>query len=236
MRTAEFIERELWDDARDVLFRCWREGRGATEGFAEDYALLAAGLLDLYEVTFDARWLSWAARVQATMDALFWDEAAGGWFNSAAGATDIVLRLKEDSDGAEPSPSSIAAANLLRLAAIFHDDTARARALRAIGAFQARWLEMPHALPEMLCAVERGLEPPRQAVLAGDPGAADFQALAAVVRERPGPRRALVHAGPALPWTAAMTPRDGRASAYVCEDFSCQAPVTEPAELRRLLA
>ncbi|MEI6862096.1 MAG: thioredoxin domain-containing protein, partial [Verrucomicrobiota bacterium] len=208
---------------------------GGTEGFAEDYALLAAGLLDLYELTFDAHWLRWAARVQAKMDALFWDEVEGGWFNSVAGATDVVLRLKEDSDGAEPSPSSIAAANLLRLSAIFHDDGARARAVRAIEAFQARWLQMPQALPEMLCAVERALEPPRQAVLAGDPAAADFQALAAVVREGPGPRRALVQAGPELPWTVPMIPRDGRATVYVCENFRCQAPVSDPAELRRLL-
>jgi uncharacterized protein YyaL (SSP411 family) len=236
VRAAEFIERELYDVTRGVLFRCWRGGRGASEGFAEDYAFLIAGLLDLYEATFDARWLRWAEKLQHTMDAKFWDEAGGGYFNSAADAADIVLRLKEDHDGAEPSPNSIAAANLLRLAAIFHDDTRRARALRTIEALRPRWSQAPHALPEMLCAIERALEPPRQIVLAGDPAAPGFQALAAVAREKPGPRRALVHAGSALPWTLAMTPRDGQATAYVCEDFACQPPVTTPEELRRLLA
>jgi uncharacterized protein YyaL (SSP411 family) len=252
VHAAEFIKRELWDDARGVLFRCWRDpsaklgstlltaggtgGRGAAEGFAEDYAYLIAGLLDLYEATFDARWLHWARRLQTMMDNLFWDDAAGGYFNSAAGAADIVLRLKEDHDGAEPSPSSIAAANLLRLAALFHDDTARARALRCLGAFRARWTRSPHALPEMLCAIERALEPPRHIVLAGDPAAPDFRALAAVARERPGLRRALVRTDAvALPWTAVMTPRDGRATAYVCESFACQPPATTPDELRRLL-
>jgi hypothetical protein len=253
IRAAEFIERELHDAARGVLFRCWRGGRGASEGFAEDYALLIAGLLDLYEATFDARWLRWAERLQQTMDALFWDESGGGYFNSAANATDLVLRLKEDHDGAEPSPNSIAAANLLRLAAIFAPHEAlessevgrvvpnapipahRTRALRTIGSLQERWSAAPHALPEMLCAIERALEPPRQLVLAGDPAAPDFQALVAVARERPGPRRTLIHAGPSLPWTTAMAPRDGRATAYLCEDFACRPPVTEPTELRRLL-
>jgi uncharacterized protein YyaL (SSP411 family) len=237
VRAAEFVERELWDDTRGVLFRSWRNGRGAAEGFAEDYAFLAAGLLDLYEATFDARWLLWARRVQAGLDAQFWDEAAGGYFNSANGAADIVLQLKEDHDGAEPAPNSIAAANLLRLAALFHDDAARARALRTIGALRPRWTQSPHALPEMLCAIERALEPPRHLVLAGDPAASDFRALAAVARERPGPRRALVCAdATALPWTAGMTLRDGRATACLCENYTCQAPVTTADELRRLLA
>ena len=235
-RAAEFLQRELWDDARGVLFRCWRDGRGASEGFAEDYAFLVAGLLELYEATFDVRWLRWARRLQATMDQLFWDDAAGGYFNSAAGAADIVLRLKEDHDGAEPSPNSLAAASLLRFAAIFHDDAARARALRTIESLRPRWSQTPHALPELLCAIERALEPPRQIVLAGDPASPEFQALAAVACERPGPRRALVRAdADALPWTAAMTPRDGHATAYVCENFTCQAPVTTPADLRGLL-
>jgi len=255
IRTAEFIERELHDPARGILYRCWRDGRSASEGFAEDYAFLIAGLLDLYEATFDARWLLWAERLQRTMDALFWDEEGGGYFNSAANAADIVLRLKEDHDGAEPSPNSIAAANLLRLAAIFapHEglessmggrvapgalgsSSPRDHALRTIAGLRARWSAAPHALPEMLCAIERALEPPRQLVLAGDPAAPDFQALAAVARERPGPRRALIHAGPALPWTAAMIPRDGQPTAYICEEFTCRPPVTTPAELRRLLA
>ncbi|MEY2880186.1 MAG: hypothetical protein RLZZ15_2566 [Verrucomicrobiota bacterium] len=253
IRAAEFVERELWDGARGVLFRCWREGRGAAEGFAEDYAFFTQGLLDLYEATFDARWLAWAEKLQVKMDELFWDEARGGFFNSAAGDPHLVLRLKEDYDGAEPAPSSVAALNLLRLGAIFQDGAAapsprlptdaagaprlhRARGVRCIEALRAQWMRAPHALPQMLCALELALEPPRHVVLAGDPAAVDFRALAAVLHERLGPRRAILHAGPAVPWTVAMTPLGGRATAYVCEAFACQAPVTEPAALRRLLA
>ena len=235
VRAAEFVERELHDASRGVLFRCWREGRGAAEGFAEDYAYFVQGLLDLYEASFDARWLVWALKLQAKMDELFWDVDRGGYFNSAAGDPYLVLRLKEDYDGAEPAPSSVAALNLLRLAAIFHDDARRERGVRCIEAFRAQWTRAPHALPQMLCALELALEPPRHVVLAGDPAAEDFRALATVLHERLGPRRTILRAGAAVPWTSAIAPVDGRVAAYVCEDFTCQLPVTEPAALRHLL-
>jgi len=236
IRAAEFVERELWNAERGVLFRCWREGRGATEGFAEDYAFFVQGLLDLYEASFDVRWLAWAVKLQAKMDELFWDVERGGYFNSAAGDPHLVLRLKEDYDGAEPAPSSVAALNLLRLGAIFHDEARRERGVRCIEAFRAQWARAPHALPQMLCALELALEPPRHVVLAGDPHAEDFQALAAVLSEKLEPRRTILRADAAVPWTVAMSPVGGRAAAYVCEDYTCQRPVTEPAELRRRLA
>jgi uncharacterized protein len=243
---AEFIERELFDAKRGVLYRNYREGRGANEAFAEDYAYLIAGLLDLYEATFDARWLRWAEGLQQVMDALFWDAEHGGYFNSRADDASIVLRLKEDYDGAEPSPNSVAAANLLRFSALFHDDAARERALDTIEALRAQWAKAPHALPELLCAIERALELPRQVVLAGDPAAVDFRALAAELRAKPGPHRAVLAApgddeagvwlAKRAPWLANMKPAaDGRARAFVCERFTCQAPVATAEELRRVL-
>ncbi len=245
VRAAEFIERELFDAKRGVLYRNFRDGRGANEGFAEDYAYLIGGLIDLYEATFDARWLRWAEGLQQVMDALFWDEAHGGYFNSRADDASIVLRLKEDYDGAEPSPSSVAAANLLRMAALFHDDALRERALRTIEALRPQWSKTPHALPAMLCAIERALELPRQVVLAGDPESPGLRALAAVLHEKAGPHRAVLasprddEAGRWLagraPWLAGMQPgADGAARAYVCEHFTCQAPVGTVEELRAL--
>ena len=241
---AEFIRRELYDEGRGVLYRCYREGRGANEGFAEDYAYLVVGLLDLYEATFDVRWLQWAERLQATMNTLFWDEADGGYFNSRAGDASIVLRLKEDYDGAEPSPNSLATANLLRLAAILQDENLRSLARRTIEALRHQWSKIPHALPELLCAIERALDAPSQVVMAGDPQSADFRALTAVVREKLGARRTLLAADGGegqrwlsvrAPWLVDMGMRDGRAAAYVCVGQTCQAPVTTPAELRHSL-
>ncbi len=244
VRAAEFLRRELANDAGDVLFRCWRGSRGASEGFAEDYAYLVQGLLDLHEASFDLRWLQWAERLQGTMDARFWDEERGGYYNSPAGDAAIVLRLKEDYDGAEPAPSSVAALNLLRLAALLNDEALGRKAIRTLAAFQAQWSRAPQALPAMLCAVAFALEPARQVVLVGDPAREDFRALAAPLHEQLGPRRVvLAITGEAerawlaarVPWLAEMRSVGGQATAYVCEHFTCQAPVTTAADLRRLL-
>ena len=108
-RAAEFLERELFDAESGVLYRSWRMGRGSAEAFAEDYAFLIQGLLDLYEAGFDLRRLKWAERLQHTMDVRFWDAERGGYFTSQAGDPHIVLRLKESYDGAEPAASSVAA-------------------------------------------------------------------------------------------------------------------------------
>lgn len=244
-RTAEFVERELHDRERGVLYRVWRDGRGAAEGFAEDYACLIQGLLDLYEAGFETRWLRWAERLQRTMDEVFWDEAEGGYFNSRAGAPDIVLRLKEDYDGAEPAASSVAAMNLLRLGAILDAPGERGyaeRGRRTLAAFRDRWAETPHALPQMLCALELALAPAGHVVLAGDRTSRAFRELAAVLHEKLGPRRALLAVDETdawlaerVPWAAALRPRNGRPTAFVCEDFACREPVDTPAALRLLL-
>ena len=273
VRAAEFIRRELYDAERGVLYRSWREGRSNIEGFAEDYAALIQGLLDLYEASFAHRWLEWAVELQTQMDARFWDESSGGYFNSRADDAGIIVRLKENYDGAEPAPGSIAAMNLLRLGWMLGsgvERTARAvapgslpgeprpdgsagrlalpyreRALQTIESLRGQWSGVAHALPQLLCALEMALTSPRTVVLAGDPQSADFRALAAVLSEQLGPRRALLCAdggagqrwlAQRMPYLAEMKPLGGRATAYVCEDFSCRQPVNDPGELRRLLA
>jgi uncharacterized protein YyaL (SSP411 family) len=249
VRTAEFLRRELYDEGTGVLYRSYREGRSDVSGFAEDYAFLVQGLLDLYEASFELRWLQWAERLQAKMDELFWDTDAGGYFNSRADDPSIIARLKEDYDGAEPAPGSVAALNLLRLDAMLGSAGAgmmhyRDRAVRCIEAFRSQWGNTPQTLPQTLCALEVAGEPPRTVVLAGDLLADDFWALAAVLHERLGPRRALLAADGGeghtwlvarRPYLAEMAPIGGHAAAYVCEDFTCRQPVTDPATLRELL-
>jgi uncharacterized protein YyaL (SSP411 family) len=139
----------------------------------------------------------------------------------------------------------VAALNLLRLDWMMGLAGARERAVKTIEALRPQWTAMPQGLPQLLCAIELVVDAPRTVVLAGDPAAADFQALAAVLAESLGPRRALLCAdgGPGQQWLAAkrpylahMKPVGGRATAYVCENFACQAPVTGPAELRAQLS
>jgi hypothetical protein len=231
-----------------VLFRSWREGRSQIAGFAEDYACLVQGLLDLYEAGFDIRWLQWAVKLQAKMDGLFWDADGGGYFNSRADDPTVIVRLKEDYDGAEPASNSVALMNLMRLDAMLGLKGAREKALRIIGALERQWRRAPQALPQLLCGFELALTEPRTVVFAGDPGSADFKALVAVLHEQLSLRRSLLAVDSSAKgeagrhwlaghrsYLAGMKPIGGRATAYVCENFTCKQPSTGPDDLRRLL-
>ncbi len=221
-RAAEFLRAELTTPEGDLL-RTWRDGRAAIPAFAEDHACLIAGLLDLYEATFERPWLDWALDLQTRLDARFFDGT------SYPGSTDadplVPLRLRDDYDGAEPAASSVAAQNLLRLAAMTHDDALRERARTVVESFATILARMPSAVPQMLCALDQLLAPPAQAVVAGTPGDPEFDALAARVRPEFAPNRVLLRAGDTAA-TADMTPLNGRATLYVCENFTCQAPIT----------
>jgi uncharacterized protein YyaL (SSP411 family) len=253
---ARFLERELFDSARGVLRRSWLDGRAGVEGFAEDYACVIAGLLDLHQATLEPRWLRLAETLQATMDRLFWDEAEGGYFATPAGS-ELVLRLKDDYDGAEPTASSVALSNLVRLSVLAgesagsagsaepqlgHADaslplTHRDRARRLAEAFRSQWAGAPHALPVLLCGLADLLSEPAHVVLSGDPRDPAWAALAEAVHAAP-PFSAPVHLlTPACAaWAAELGPRDGRPTAYFCRDYACQAPVQDPAALRALFS
>jgi uncharacterized protein len=245
LRAAAFAQRELLDDPGGLPRRSWRRGKGSGPGFAEDCAFLIQAWLDLYEATFDEAWIQSAQGLQRAFDAQFWDPAKGGYFNSAAGAADVVVRLKEDYDGAEPAATSTAALNLFRLSSLTMNDAAREQGRRAIAAFRGRWEEAPQAMPQLLCAFESALEPPRHIVLTGDPSSQGFAALVSVCHEKAGPRRTLIaldgtkssrawFAGLA-PWVESMGAKKGAPVAYVCEEFVCRAPARTPDELRKVL-
>ena len=247
LRCARFIQRELFDPARAVLRRSWREGAATIDGFAEDYACVIAGLLDLHQATLDPQWLRFAEKLQATLDALFWDEAEGGYFSAPAG-TELVLRLKDDYDGAEPAASSVAVSNLVRLSVLAGEPAAtaspdaalapyRARAVRTVEGLRAQWSGAPHALPVLLCGLADLLAEPAHVVLAGDPRDPAFTALASAVHAAP-PFSAPLHllTPDCARWAADMPALEGRPTAYLCRDLACQTPVTSSAALRAQLA
>src|SRR5207237_4925303 len=102
-RAANFIRKQLWDASRRILYRNYREGRSDIEGFADDYAFVIQGLLDLYEASFDIEWLKFAIELQAMQDQQFLDEANGGYFSKSGKDKNVVLRMKDDNDSAEPA-------------------------------------------------------------------------------------------------------------------------------------
>jgi uncharacterized protein YyaL (SSP411 family) len=234
-RAAEFIRRNLWADG--ILFRSYREGRSNIEGFADDYAFVIHALVDLYEATFEIEWLEFAVELQNAMDHLFWDDANGGYFSTSGKDASVVLRMKDDNDSAEPAASSAAALNLLRLAQIFNRDDWRERAEKTINAFAPTLNAFPSAMPQMLVALDYSLATPKQVVIAGKIDNDDTRALAREVHRVFLPNKVVLLANEYFDSEAirAMKPINGKAAGYVCEDFTCKAPVTEPEALRTLL-
>ena len=244
-RAAEFIRANIYDESRQILFRSYREGRGEVEGFADDYAFVIQGLLDLYEASFETRWLKFALELQRQMDALFWDNENGGYFTVTGHDHNILLRMKEDNDSAEPAASSVAALNLARLAAIRSDAELLARAKKTVNAFARQLSHFPSALPQMLVAFDFLEGSPRQIVIAGYSDSPGTKALLVEVHRHFLPNRVLLLAdgaegqsylGETNEAIRAMSMVGGKPAAYVCENFTCKTPVTDVNELRGMLA
>ncbi len=242
---ARCVRVQLFDETSGTLVRNYREGRSAVAGFADDYAFVIQGLLDLYEATFEVEWLKFALRLQETQDRLFFDAEHGGYFSGTGNDPSILLRMKEDNDGAEPAASSIAALNLLRLAQIRDDEAMRERAGKTIASFGATLTRAPSAMPQMLVALDASLATPRQIVIAGPPASAETAALLRAVHQPYLPNKIVLLAdggsgeeflGEKLAAMREMKPLEGKPAVYVCENFACQAPTSEVETVQRLLA
>ncbi|MDX2181329.1 MAG: thioredoxin domain-containing protein [Bryobacteraceae bacterium] len=210
---ASFIRERLF--TRDgILLRRWREGEAAIPGFLDDYAFFGQALLDLYETDFEYDDLALARKLTADMRTLFEDTANGGFFSTVAGDENLVLRMKEDYDGAEPSANSIAVINLVRLGEI---DAAK----RALAAFSATLTDQPSGAPQLAIALAAAERPRTEIKISGTRESA--RALIETVHRRFVPFRTLSLAA-------------GEPSAEVCTDFVCLPRTSDPAELHRLLA
>ncbi|MCB2154563.1 thioredoxin domain-containing protein [bacterium] len=241
-RAADYVLDHLRADEGRLLKRS-RLGKAGLPAHLEDYAFLIWGLTDLYEATFDVRYLREALDLQEILNAHFWDDQNGGYFQTADDAEGLLVRAKEVYDGATPSGNSVSAFNLLRLARMTGRSEYEERADRTMKAFSAMIERIPHAHPFMLMAVDFAAGPTREIVIAGDEGAKDVQAMADIVRRAFLPRAVLLHrpegeAGPIgelAPFIAEQTSQSGTATAYICEDFTCRAPITSLEELQRAL-
>ncbi len=183
--------------------------------------------------------------MQAAQDRLFWDEAGAGWFNTTGRDPSVLLRLKEEYDGAEPAAGSVAVRNLIELVHLEPDEAASQRIARTLGRLGPRLDAGARAVPFMamnLAAWHRGLT---QIVVAGPPDRDDTRALQRVIADTYLPASLVLPVDPAspsgpgslaaaLPWLAPLTVRDGAATAYVCRAFTCEQPVTTPTALAAL--
>jgi uncharacterized protein len=200
--------------------------------------------LDIYEASFDIEWLKLAIELQQAQDRLFFDEKHGGYFSNSGRDESVFVRMKDDNDGAEPAASSIAALNLLRLSQIYNDPKLAERAKKTIDAFATILLQFPSGMPQMLVAVENSLGKPRQIVIAGKKDSPQTKALFKEVHRHFLPNTIVILAdgaegqkyfGDKNEAIRAMSLVEGKPAVYVCENFTCKAPVTDSKQLSDLL-
>jgi len=241
---SDFIRSKLYDEDRGVLLRRFRKGDAAIDGYLDDYAFLIKGLLDLYEASFEVDYLSWAIALQSKQDELFWDARAGGYFSTAGTDKTILLRMKNEYDGAEPSPNSIALLNLLRLAQMTDTNDYREKAEETLAAFSGVLQRAPHAMPQMMAAFDYHLDKPKQIIIAGASDSPDTQKMLQLVHERFIPNKIIMLAdGDAgqralaehFTFISSIQTVDGKATAYICTGNVCKLPTNDSKKMALML-
>jgi len=244
-KAADFIQQKLYRTDTNTVLRSYRQGASDVNGFAADYAFLMQGLLDLYEASFDTGRIEWAVKLQQHQDELFGDAKKGGYYSTSEKDSDVLLRMKEADDTAEPSPNSVTALNLLRIGYMFDQTDARHSAEETIKAFATQIERAPTSAPQMLVALSWSRSKPKQVVIAGKDDDAATQAMLREVHRHFVPHEVLILADGGknqqffsdhVEFMKSVNEIDNRATAYVCENFVCQLPTNDLRKLADLLA
>jgi uncharacterized protein YyaL (SSP411 family) len=240
-RAADFLLGNLRRGPR--LMRAWKDGQAARQGFLEDQAFVAAGLLDLFESSFDRRWLQESLALAEGLERDFSDPDQGGWFMTAADGERLIAREKPQYDGAEPSGTSVALLNALRLHTFTGDDRWRQVAEKALASVWDVLTVQPLTLSEGLLALDYYTDRPWEIAVALPAGARPDPAgpLARALATTFVPNRAAAMAaedsdlGTLIPFSAGKVARAGAPTAYVCEQGRCDLPTTDPEDFGKQL-
>ena len=240
INNAEFLLRELNRNGR--LLRTYKDGRARLNGYLEDYAFLADGLLALYEASFDPRWFAEAKRLIDEAITLFADQQNGGFFDTGSDHEALISRPKDIMDNATPAGNSVAVDVLLRLAAFTGEEAYRRYADDYLRPIADIMVQHPQAFGHILGALDFAISPSKEIALVGDHQRPDTRALLEVVNTRYLPDSILACASledtvsiHVIPLLADRPMKDHKATAYVCQNFACQAPVNTQEELAKLL-
>ncbi|MHB8645617.1 MAG: thioredoxin domain-containing protein [Thermomicrobiales bacterium] len=231
-RAADFALSALRRDGK--LLRTYRDGASKLNGYLEDYAFLADGLLALYDATFDPHWLNEAHALAETMVAQFWDDADGGFFDTGRDHEALITRPRSVFDNAIPAGNSVAVEVLQRLAVIYDDAAYAEKASRVLNSLWETMTKYPTGFGHLLCALDFALATPQEVALVGEPDAPDMIALRTALRSRFRPNTVVALRLPDASeddQPALLRGReqiDGRATAYACERYACKLPVTKP--------
>jgi uncharacterized protein YyaL (SSP411 family) len=243
-RATAFILSRMYWESTGTLQRRYRDGEAAIHGFLDDYAFFIAALLDLYEADFNPSHLELAVRLTDKMRELFEDPAEGAFFSTAAGDDNLVLRLKDDYDGAEPSGNSIALLDLLRLAQLTDRADYRQSADRTLRALGSKISTQPVAVPQLLVALDYSQAIRKEVVIVGEVNAELTRAFLRKLRGRFLPHAIvlLIHSDEAraelarlFPTAESMREIDGQPTAYVCQNYACQLPTNQVSKFDELL-
>ncbi len=241
-RNAEFLLEAMRAEGDGLrLYRTYKDGRAHLNAYLEDYAAVALGMLALYEVTFELRWLRASLDLTQTILDRFHDTAGGSFFQTAADHEKLVARRKDFVDSAVPAGNSLAADLLLRLARLLNRPEFAEHASGVLGLMADAIGEQPLAFGRLLAALDFYVNPGFEIAIVGDPAEDDTAALLAEIYRRFMPNTVVAAGAPAgkaatqIPLLAGRDMRGGRATAYVCRNYTCNLPVTEPAALGRQL-
>jgi uncharacterized protein YyaL (SSP411 family) len=234
-RHAEFLLRELRQE-NGRLLRSWKQGEARLNGYLEDYSYLLEGLLELYQTTFDPRWFVAAQELSETMLSHF-QAPGGGFYDTSDDHEALITRPRDLEDSATPSGNAMAVTTLLKIAGFTNDLRYVDIAQQALAQMQPMMSQYPLGFGHWLQALSYTLAKPKEIAIVGDPDSADTQALLRIARD--GYRPFQVMALGAQDTQPAGVPLiqdrglvKGRAAAYVCRDFTCQAPITEQGVLQ----
>jgi len=226
------------------ILRRYRLDVVGIDGYLDDYAWAIRASLDLYQASFDTNLLSWAVKLQRKQDELFWDAKQGGYFTTTGADRWLLWRSREVYDGAEPSAASVAALNLLWIWQRTDGKTWKDKVDSTLSASSSQLEKNPEATPLLAAALDLELAQHKQIVIAGAPNAVDTTALLDLVWNRFLPNAVLFLADGGegqreltryLPVVEHMTRRQGKATAYICENYVCNLPTADPKVAERLV-
>jgi uncharacterized protein YyaL (SSP411 family) len=241
-RSAQFLLSTLHKDNR--LSRYYRDGRVIGQAFLDDYAFMILGLLDLYEATFNTRWLVEARMLADEMIELFSDAEQGGFFLAGKDSEKLIARTKPSSDGAVPSGNSIAAMALLKLGRLTMNSDFSEQGAKVLGAFSAQLNRSPANSSAMLEALSFSLGPGSEIIIAGRADTADTKQMLKLVHSKFLPNavvflhdqeKADSSLYEVVPFLENQVVIEGKATAYVCENYACKKPVNSVGVLENLL-
>jgi uncharacterized protein YyaL (SSP411 family) len=232
-RNAAFIQARLWDPATGTLYHRWRDGERDAVQLQPAYAFLLAGIIDLYEATLLPRHLDFAIALADAMLARFFDADLGGFWQSVS-ASDLILRIKDDYDGAEPSGNSVATLALLKLGAITGRADFTGAASRTIRLFSSRIQNLPQAVSCMLLAYDFSIDEPIRVLIAGEPTAPETASLIHASHQVYQPGKIVLGTRGAVEPFARTLP-NGETNVFLCTGSACHSPTNDPAKLKEML-